>query len=217
MCGRYLLFTNEEYEEITAIIKEIENNNRNKGYTMKSGEIFPSDIVPVITKDADDKPAFNLFKWGFPNFIQPNGIIINARGETLDEKQTFKKILYTKRCLIPACGFFEWKKNDKIKDKYLIKPSEHDFFYMAGLYNSFVDKTGTPYTGFVIITTEANKEMETIHNRMPVIMTSKEEAYDWISTSKNPYQIKTFITPYKNKLTLENLSIHEEQQLKFEM
>jgi putative SOS response-associated peptidase YedK len=218
MCGRFILFTGEEYAELQAIIREIEVSNKKSISTMKTGEIFPTDMVPVITKDENNNPSFDLFKWGFPNYNQSrsSGILINARGETIEEKPTFKKLLYTKRCLIPACGFFEWKKTDKKKDKYLIKPEAYSFFYMAGLYNSFVDKYGEPYAGFVIITTEASEAMQSIHNRMPIIITSKKEAYKWIDNSNNLAQIKSFIQPYKNTLSFNNLS-EVSQQLRFEM
>jgi putative SOS response-associated peptidase YedK len=216
MCGRYILFTGEEYEEIQAIIREIENNNEEHISSMKTGEIFPTDIAPVIARDTNNNISFDLLKWGFPNYKQSGEVIINARGETISEKPTFKKLLYTKRCLIPASGFFEWKKNDKKKDKYLIRPEAYNFFYMAGLYNFFVDKSGKLYKGFVIITAEASKDMQSIHNRMPVIMTSKEEAYKWIDNSNTLAQIKTCIEPYKNKLFFDNLS-EKSQQLKFEI
>lgn len=217
MCGRYALFTGEEYEEIRAIIKETQNNNIDNINNMKTGEIFPTDIVPVITKGDTNDPTFNLFKWGFPNFIKKSGVIINARGETIEEKQTFKNILYTKRCLIPTCGFFEWKKSDKNKDKIFIKPEGSNIFYMAGLYNSFIDNAGIPYTSFVIITTQASQEMQFIHDRMPLILSSKIEAYEWIDNPKKLSEIKSFIQPFKHKLSLENLCDYEQKQLKFEM
>lgn len=214
MCGRFILFTGDEYEEIQLIIKEIEENHRNVLKDMKIGEIFPTNLVPIIAADENNNKTADLFKWGFPNFKQPSGVIINARGETLEEKPTFKKILYSKRCLVPACGFFEWKKNNSKKDKYLIKPREHNFFYMAGLYNSYIDKSGNPYKGFVIITTEANEEMADIHDRMPVIITEKDEANRWIDNrTTDLLDIKSLIKPYQYKLSFEN----QEAQLQFQI
>ena len=207
MCGRYTLFTDEEYKEIRKIIKDIEADVAKNIINMKTGEIFPTNIVPVLTKDENNKKTVNLFKWGFPNFKEQSGVIINARGETLEEKQTFKRILHSKRCLIPTTGFYEWKTIGKNKHKYLIRPDNSNFFYMAGLYNTYTDKCGELYTSFVIITTEANKEMSEIHNRMPVLFTSEEEYEGWTdnSLSKLP-EIKAYIHPFEHKLTLENIS-----------
>lgn len=213
MCGRYILYTSEEYEEILGIIREIESNQLDGYKNMKTGEIYPTDLVPVITKDDKNNNVVNLFKWGFPHFNQSSGVIINARGETLEEKTTFKKSLYTKRCIIPACGFFEWKKFNRENQKYFIRPAENKVFYMAGLYNTFNDKAGTPYNSFVIITTEANEEMAAIHNRMPLIFPSKKEAHGWINNSLNSSEINSYIEPFKNKLYYENQS----NQLQFQM
>jgi putative SOS response-associated peptidase YedK len=214
LCGRYTLFTDEEYKEIRRMIKDIQKEQANNIVNMKTGEIFPTNIVPIVTNDENDEKVINLFKWGFPNFKQQNGVIINARGETLEEKQTFKKILYTKRCLIPTTGFYEWKTIGKNKNKYLIRPNKYNFFYMAGLYNTFVDKYGEAYTSFVIITTDANKEMSEIHNRMPILLTSKEEYEGWIDNSlTNLSEIKSYIHPYEYKLSLESIS----EQLEFKI
>lgn len=207
MCGRYVLFTDDEHKEIREIINEIESSQKDKIINMKTGEIFPTNIVPIITSSVDNKRTVNLFKWGFPNYKQTSGVIINARGEGIEEKSTFKKALYTKRCLIPACGFYEWKTLNKQKDKYLIKPENHNFFYMAGLYNSFIAKNGEAYNGFVIITADANEQMSKIHNRMPIILTEKDKVNGWINNSmSNLADIKSYLQPYKNNLHFENMS-----------
>jgi putative SOS response-associated peptidase YedK len=214
VCGRFTLFTDEEYKEIRKIIRDIQADQVNNIVSMKTGEIFPTNIVPVVTHDANNKRIINLFKWGFPNFNKQSGVIINARGETLEEKQTFKKILYSKRCLIPTTGFYEWKTTGKNKSKYLIRPENHNFFYMAGLYNTFADKNGEFYTSFVIITTEANTEMSEIHNRMPILFTSENEYEGWIDNSLSKLsEIKFYIHPYGHRLSLENIS----EQIQFNM
>lgn len=213
MCGRFLLFTSEEYEEIRLIIKELELSD-NSLEQLKTGEIFPTNIVPAIISDSENKKTYKLFKWGFPNFKQLSSVIINARGETLEEKPTFRKLLLTKRCLIPACGFFEWKKSGNKKDKYLIKPERNNYFYFAGLYNTFRERSGEAYTSFVIITTEANDEMKAIHNRMPLMITSTEEAEDWLNNKAPDFKrAKSIIIPFDQKIYLENQS----NQLQFQI
>ncbi|MHB8065047.1 MAG: SOS response-associated peptidase [Ruminiclostridium sp.] len=200
MCGRYAVFTEEENEELREIINNI--NERYKQNTsqfnyrgqkadnnvstvidfMKTGEIFPTDIVPVITGNLERKRVANLFKWGFPNYMKASAVIINARCESLQEKPTFRKLLTNGRCLVPASGFYEWKSIDQRKEKYLIRPTCDKLMYFAGLYNNFIDKNGLPFTSFVIITTEANNQMSKIHSRMPVIL-SGTEAMAWINPS----------------------------------
>lgn len=210
MCGRFLLYTDEEYKEIQEMINEIEGNLDN----LKSGEIFPTNYVPIVYSNNELKRT-SLLKWGFPtfpNYKQNKGVLINARGETIGEKPTFKKLVYTNRCLIPASGFYEWKKHDQSKEKYLIRPESKKNFFMAGLYNTFKDITGNIYKGFVIITTEANNDMSYIHDRMPVIFDSNEVASKWIDNSTRDFSIiNSYICPYKYQLKIEKVANVNEQ------
>jgi len=208
MCGRYAFFTQEENQEIREIIEEINERYREEAPKMKTGEIFPTDYIPVITASTDNKKNIKLFKWGFPNFKQPGKVIINARSETVHEKPTFRNLLFTQRCLVPASGFYEWKAaGEKAaagkKEKYFIRTSKNGLMYMAGLYNSYIDKNGIPFTGFVIITTEANEQMSQIHDRMPVIL-SGPESEAWINTKYNRAEdVLNILKPYNGNLFIE--------------
>jgi putative SOS response-associated peptidase YedK len=202
MCGRYAILTEEENIEIKEILSEI--NERFKNETsqkpiFKSGEIFPTDKVPIITGDAAGGKVMNLFKWGFPTFKQTNAVIINARCETLLEKPTFKSIFHTKRCLVPASGFYEWKESEGKKEKYFIRVQNQELFYMAGIYNTFKDKNGNPFTGFVIITTGANEKMAGIHNRMPVIFEKKDTGIWLDNQGTDLSEISKLLKSYRNE------------------
>ena len=96
MCGRYSL---EPWDsaEVEKIIQEVQDK-------IKTGEIYPTNIVPVLT--GPDK--VEAVKWGFPGF-KGNQTIINARAETAADKRIFSKPLMEKRCVIPSTGFFEWQ------------------------------------------------------------------------------------------------------------
>lgn len=250
MCGRYVVFTEEENAELIEIINGIDQRYKNEAQQMKTGEIFPTDTVPVITACTDSSVDFtstgssasslgsansvgavntvstlsatsnirseslhsseksmdvHLFKWGFPNYMKSSAVIINARCETLHEKPTFRKLLGTGRCLVPASGFYEWKAADgstKKKDKYLIRTAGSQLMYFAGLYGSFLDKTGIPSTRFVIITTDANHQMSHIHSRMPVIL-QKPEAMAWISPQNK--ELDSLLRPYGRELTFDKV------------
>lgn len=115
MCGRYYID-----DEDIAFRKIIHEAVSNKGdMNVKTGEIFPAYKAPVLLNDGKRTRPF-IMEWGFPSFYK-SGVIINARAETALEKRTFKEPLLSRRCVIPASGFFEWQRNDdsKIKDKYL--------------------------------------------------------------------------------------------------
>jgi len=98
-------------------------------------------------------------------------VAINARAETLSQKPSFREPFQRKRCIIPVNGFYEWKKEGSHKMPYWIHPKEGNFFALAGLWDEWKDKqSGEIITSSAIITTEPNELMESIHDRMPVIL-----------------------------------------------
>lgn len=168
MCGRYVLYTEKEAMEINEIIHEVERK-LNVESKIKTGEIFPTDLAPVLVEEASHVVP-TLMSWGFPNF-KNKGVMINARVETAKEKPSFKDAVISRRCVIPSSGFFEWDKvsGKKQKDKYLFTIENRSILYMAGLYNSYkID--GNITNRFVILTTQANESMVKIHDRMPLVL-----------------------------------------------
>jgi len=170
MCGRYLV-DDEVYAEMWEMLSE----TAAAGAITKAGEVFPANIAPVITHDG---AAF--VKWGFPHW-KGTGVIINARAETVFEKDMFRKPLLNHRCVVPSGGFFEWRRKNggKTKDKYLLLQPGERVLYMAGIINTFRDATGGDYSAFVILTTAANDSVAPIHDRMPVII-APDESERWI-------------------------------------
>lgn len=159
MCGRYIIFSETEMQDIRDIIEEVQRKT-NGG--VKTGEIFPTDKAPVLIQQQGNITP-EAVRWGFPGF-NGKGVIINARAETVQEKPMFRRSLLTKRCVIPSTGFYEWSHDGK-KQKYQFNLPGTPSLYMAGLYSEFEGQQC-----FVILTTEANNSMAEIHNRMPVIL-----------------------------------------------
>ncbi len=189
MCGRYVLYSDNEYEEIKDIVTETE-----KEISLKVGEVFPTNTVPVIVEN-----RLQLLKWGF--YTYDKKLIINARSETLDSKPMFKNAFFGKRCLIPATAYFEWKNEPSGKIKYEISPTNRSLFFMAGLYNIFQDKNNNVFTGFVIITTPANKITSQIHHRMPAILERGQEKL-WLDKSiTDTALLKQILKPYSDEYT----------------
>lgn len=159
MCGRYTLFTEEDNQQIKLILEHLKDHPQRP--QMKTGEIFPTNLAPIIINNRENQ--YDIYKWGF----EFQSLIINARAETIFEKKSFMEPIKTKRCLIPATGFYEW---DKEKNKYHFTLESKEPLYMAGIYRN---------NHFVIITTNANPNLAIIHDRMPVII---GEGYkeDWL-------------------------------------
>lgn len=169
----------EEIIEIREIIQEINRRYADKpDYKMKSGEIFPTDTVPVLAMEGKQITA-RLFRWGIPRW-QGKGVVINARRETVLEKNMFRQAFLKRRCIIPSTGFYEWKQaaGSRKKDKYLLHSPDSPMLYMAGIYIED-SQAGLQLPGFVILTTQASPSMQAIHDRMPVILSRQEQA-DWL-------------------------------------
>jgi putative SOS response-associated peptidase YedK len=124
--------------------------------------------------------------------------LINARGETLAEKPTFRGSLKYKRCLILADGFYEWKSAgaSKTKTPYFIHMKDRKPFAFAGLWDSWNSPDGSLVKTCTIITTEPNELVSIIHNRMPVILHPRDYA-KWLDTSpQTPDSLKPLIKPF---------------------
>ena len=168
MCGRYSLFDDQDNTEIRQIIAEV--NQRYPDRPIRTGEIFPTNTVPVLTADKLNLSPKPLV-WGFPKFTG-SGVIINARVETAGEKKTFLESLLTNRCIVPSTGFYEWNAQKK---KYLFRLPGEQVLYMAGISKEY---DGTQR--YVILTTSANESMKDVHHRMPVIL-PKDKLQMWTS------------------------------------
>ncbi len=164
MCGRYGLST-----PLDKLFKRYNiSKNREFSFSPKK-EIFPSQKAPIIKANKNNEFDIHNFKWGFsPSFA--SNLIINARGETVNKKPTFKNSFYKRRCLIPVTNFYEWKTVGNKKIKYEISLKNNDIFSLAGIYDNFKDDDGNKVTAFCIITISANQKMSDLHSRMPVII-----------------------------------------------
>lgn len=175
MCGRYYIEIDDE--EIRGAINRIaeETVKRPGDKTVKtSGEIFPTDTVPVQTGVLQYTPM----KWGFTGFN--NKPVINARSETAVEKPMFRASMLERRCLIPASGYYEWQKDGRRKTKYRCYiPNET--IYLAGCYRP---EKNSSLSSFVILTREAVNGLEAIHDRMPVII-PKEHMSTWLNKTSS--------------------------------
>ncbi len=127
---------------------------------------------------------------------------LNAVGETVFEKPSFRKSIRTQRCLLPVSGFFEWRDLNNKKYPYFIRATDNDLFSLGCIYDTWVDKTtGEMKSTFSILTTPANPLMEKIHNikkRMPLIIKPDDEA-KWINPALSVDEIKSLIQPLDEK------------------
>jgi putative SOS response-associated peptidase YedK len=135
--------------------------------------IAPSQDVPVIVRN-EERNDLRPMRWGLvPSWAQDRSIgqrMINARSETLLEKPSFKNLVSTRRCLVPADGFYEWRRKGNRKVPMWIHLKKCEPFAFAGLWDCWLDRdSGSELYTFTIITTRANALLRPVHDRMPVI------------------------------------------------
>ena len=185
MCGRYYIDTEEENVKTRAILAELEKRRLPMHDQVRGGEVFPSQIAPVILAEADTGVTVRPMKWGFPRV--GGGLVINSRSEKADFTPMFQKAARERRCLVPANWFFEWRRTSgkKTKDKFafaLQKAQPGELMYMAGLYGQFLGGfEGSGYDGFAILTQDADAQMTPYHDRMPVILTDEALKKAWLN------------------------------------
>ena len=166
MCGRYSLAP-EESREIMDIIRQVQGN-------FKTGEIFPTDPVPVLM-EAGDQLAPEVMVWGYPGVGGKGRSIINTRSETALERPMFRQSVLRRRCVFPTTGFYEWGQADGQKRKYRFQlPGRDRALYLAGLWNDYGGQRRC-----VILTTAANPSMAGIHDRMPLVL-EREQLAEWV-------------------------------------
>lgn len=200
MCGRFKI--DRQLEEIInnldLILGDKDYNNFQPNHDAR-----PTQILPIITYPNE----LQFAKWGLiPAWAKDDKMAyktFNARCETLLEKSSYKKLVGSKRCLVPTRGFFEWKDIGKEKkQKYLFRGSE-DYTLLAGLYDY---NTTFNIRTFTIITCEPNKLMEDYHNRMPVILNS-ENRNKWLSNNITVEEAISLLQPYNSEISVEPVTI----------
>ncbi len=187
MCGAYgFLGTSGFQKSVNLLLRyQLDNNIKPED----GWNIRPSMKALIVTRNSPNKGVMSVF--GYKPAWSTSMMLINAKSETIAELPTFKKMFRENRCLVPASYFFEWQKSEGMKQPYCIKVKNNNAFSFAGLYNE---------QGFVIITTKPNELMEPIHNRMPVILTEKEED-EWLNHETKEDRLLAMLTPFpSNKM-----------------
>ena len=194
MCGRFTLTVNPE--ELEEAFRDFDFPDR----FAPRFNIAPTQPVLAVANDAKNKADFLL--WGLiPSWAKDPSIankLINARGETLAEKPSFRGGFKYKRCLILADGFYEWnvQPGTKTKTPYFIHMQDRKPFAFAGLWDEWQSPDGGALRTCTIITTEPNELMKSLHNRMPLILDPKDYA-EWLDpAARAPESLVHLVKPF---------------------
>jgi putative SOS response-associated peptidase YedK len=186
MCGRYAITTAPE--AMRRLFRYFEQPNFPARYN-----VAPTQPIPIV-RLAEGQRHFALVRWGLlPSWVKdPKAftLLINARGESVNDKPAFRNAMKYRRCLIPADGFFEWKAEGKSKRPYFVHRKDRAPFAFAGLWENWMGPNGEEMETAAIVTTGASASISHIHHRMPVML--EPEQFDmWLDTKNVDAQMAT--------------------------
>jgi putative SOS response-associated peptidase YedK len=194
MCGRFTQKSERKIITLEFYVKDFLSD------VLVSYNVAPGQDAGVIIKD--DVYRYARYRWGLVPFWAKDPKtgyrMINARAETVTEKPSFKNAFVKRRCLVPADGFYEWKKEEKHKVPYFIFHSSKKPMTLAGLWERWRPKESTdetPYLHtFTIITTTPNEKMAQLHDRMPVIIPADGREL-WLDPDTGTERLKDMLIP----------------------
>jgi len=159
MCGRYSLSPQQVDLKQLFLLEELPE-------IQTRYNIAPTQQAPIVHL-RDDRRVCTSMRWG----LQPKWMkteqrpLINARVETVNEKPSFRNAFRKRRCMVPATGYYEWVRQEGLKQPVHIHMADHQVFSFAGLWEQ--GPNGSSYT---IITTEASDGLSSVHHRMPLVL-----------------------------------------------
>jgi len=195
MCGRYRLSRRKQ------LVEEYFDSTPWEEDWNPRFNIAPTQPIPVIRQHPKEAVRqLSVMKWGLiPHWAKDPSIAIstiNAKSETAATKPAFRDSLKFRRCLIPADGFYEWKRTVKAKQPFCFEIKDGELFAFAGLWDGWKDARGNWIRTCSILTTTPNALTATIHDRMPVIL--DRASYDlWLDPGmQNVAEISELLKPY---------------------
>jgi putative SOS response-associated peptidase YedK len=199
MCGRYRLSRRKQI-----IDEHFDSVSGDEDWSPRYN-IAPTQPIPVIRQNPKE-PAreLSLMKWGLiPSWSKDSSgaaRMINARSETASTKPAFRDALKSRRCLIPADGFYEWRRNGKTKQPYCFEVNDGELLAFAGLWDRWKDPNGNWMKTCSILTTMPNSMTSAVHDRMPVILAP--DSYDlWLDPGMTDVHVASeLLKPYDARL-----------------
>lgn len=194
MCGRYTLSSTGEI--VAELFRLTDIPELSPRYN-----IAPTQEVPAVLVDpSGNTRQCRMLRWGLiPSWAKDSTIgsrMINARAETVAEKPSFRSAFRRRRCLLVADGFYEWKKLERGKQPYYIRLKDERPFAFAGLWEHWEGAGGEVIESCTIVTTEPNKLVAGLHNRMPVIVSPDGHAAWLDPASASPDALRLLLRPY---------------------
>lgn len=189
MCGRYTLACESE-----ELVEAFDLPGLTFEYVARYN-ITPGQAAPVLAQD-DRGRRMGLLTWGLvPAWKDWSGSgFINARAESVGEKRSFREAFERRRCLVPADGFYEWKRSRGGKSPFWIHPVAGGLVSFAGIWERWSRSGHATRHTFAILTTDANADVRAIHDRMPVVIAAPQRDL-WLARESDPARVTELLRP----------------------
>ena len=194
MCGRFTQKSERKVISLEFYVHDFVSD------VLASYNVAPGQEAGLIIGNGRNR--YTRYRWGLVPFWAKDPSIgnrmINARAETVMEKPSFRQAFTARRCLVPADGFYEWRKNGSSKTPFYVHLSSNRPMSFAGLWETWRpnregEEKETLHT-FTIITTEANDTLRELHDRMPVIVPPEKRAL-WLNRDADPAELRGLLAP----------------------
>jgi putative SOS response-associated peptidase YedK len=199
MCGRYRLSRRKQ------LVEEYFDSASDEPEWTPRYNIAPTQPVPVIRQNpTQPRRELSLMRWGLIPWWAKNmssaAMMINARSETAATKPAFRDPLTSRRCLIPADGFYEWQRKGKAKQPFCFEVNDGELFAFAGIWDRWKDPSGQWVKSCSILTTIPNAMTSSVHDRMPVILDQTD--YDlWLDPGMTNVDVASeMLKPYDARM-----------------
>jgi len=193
MCNRFraAYFTRHAFEEQFQACDEIEGVPR--------FNVAPTQ--PVLTvRSESGKRRIKEMRWGLiPSWARDiKSGNFNARSESITTTPSFRDLIHTNRCLVPADAFYEWQRTGAVKQPFAFEIGDGKLFAFAGLWDEWKDPNGRAIQSCTILTTEANELVAELHDRMPVIL-SPEQYAAWLNSQTPLHEVLALLKPFDSR------------------
>lgn len=199
MCGRFAL--THSWEEMVEWYNLIVPELTGEAVPPPRYNIAPTQPIMMVDNGPKGR-ASTLVRWGLvPGWVKDPGdftLLINARSETVAEKPSFRSAMRHRRTLVPATGFYEWRRSGKKSRAFWVKPRDGSLMTFAGLMETWSNADGSEIDTGCLITTHANENFAKIHHRLPVIL--KPDDFDrWLDChTQEPRDVADLMQPVED-------------------
>jgi len=195
MCGRFAQVI--KHDQLQKLERELRLSHLSEQLEANFNVAPTKTVGAFVSQDSGRYLGF--FRWGLiPSWSRelPKFELINARSESLMDKASFRGGLQRRRCLIPATGFYEWRKSDR--QPFFIQAVSGDPLLMAGICDAWYGADGSYLPSLAIITMDANTAMQDLHQRMPVLF-NFEQSLSWLDHKvQDPHPMQQLIMEASN-------------------